>query len=254
MSKIVVDGLKTHYEDHGSGTCICLIHGAQGTVEGFDGMVAVLKKNYRVITPSLPGRSGSDHMTGDVTIKRYSDHVAHLLTKLGIKNTVLIGSSMGGLVTLSFCFDHPDMTLALVLIDSGAKIPTDERIVKLFEDDCEGTTRLAASLGYSKKTPKSVIQEALRYNLAVPKDTVLKDFTATGNFDASSRLHEIKVPTLVVRGSDDILTPPSMTEFLKEGIRGSTVEIIQGAGHSIVVEKPIELSEAITKFLRKHEI
>jgi pimeloyl-ACP methyl ester carboxylesterase len=254
MPMIVVDDLNTHYEDYGRGTCICLIHGAQGTVEGFDGMVEALKKNYRVITPSLPGRSGSDYMTGEVSIKHYSDHVAHLLTKLKIKKAVIGGSSMGGLVTLSFCFDHPDMTLALILIDSGSKIPTDEKTVKLFQDDCEGTTRLAASLGYSRKTPKSVIQEALKYNLAVPKDTVLKDFTATGKFDASDRLQEIKVPTLIIRGSNDILMPKSMTEFLRKGISGSTVKIIQGAGHSSVVEKPKELSEAIIQYLQKHGI
>jgi pimeloyl-ACP methyl ester carboxylesterase len=254
MPVIEVDGLSSHYEEYGEGTSIVLVHGAQGTVEGFDGMVSVLKGKYRVITPSLPGRSGSEDMTGEVTIQRYSDHIAHLLSKLGIKKSVIAGSSMGGLVSLSFYFDHPDMTLALILIDSAAKIPIDERIVKLFEDDCEGTTRLAASLGYSKKTPKSVIEDALKYNLAVKKETVLKDYTATGRFDASSRLHEIRVPTLIIRGSDDILTPRSMTESLKKGIRGSTVRIIQGAGHSSVVDKPKELSEAIIQFLQEHKI
>jgi pimeloyl-ACP methyl ester carboxylesterase len=254
MPVIEIDGLRSHYEDHGEGTSIVLVHGAQGTVEGFYGMVSVLKKKYRVMTPSLPGRSGSEDMTGKVTIQRYSDHIAHLLSKLGIKKSVVAGSSMGGLVSLSFCFDHPDMTLALVLIDSGARIPIDERIVKLFEDDCEGTTRLAASLGYSRKTQRPVIEEALKYNLAVKKETALKDFIATGRFDASSRLHEIKVPTLIIRGGDDILTPQSMTESLKKGIRGSTVRVIQGAGHSSVVEKPKELSEAIIQFLQKHKI
>ncbi|WXG46255.1 MAG: alpha/beta hydrolase [Candidatus Atabeyarchaeum deiterrae] len=254
MPIVEVDGLITHYEECGEGTSIVLVHGAQGTVEGFDGMVRVLKEKYRVITPSLPGRSGSENLSGDVTIEHYANHIAYLLTKIDVKKAVLAGSSMGGLVCLSFCYDHPEMTLALVLIDSGAKIPIDERILKLFEDDCEGTTRMAASMGYSKNTPKNVVEDALKYNLDVPKETVLRDFGATSRFDATDRLHRIKVPTLITMGSDDILTPKPMADTLNKGIKGSVVEIIKGAGHSSVVEKPRELSVAIMRFLQRHNI
>ncbi len=117
MPVIEIDGLGSHYDDHGEGTSIVLVHGAQRTVEGFYGIVAVLKEKYRVTTPSLPERSGSEDMTGKVTIQRYSDHIAHLLSKLGTKKSVIAGSSMGGLVSLCFFFGHPEMTLALVLID-----------------------------------------------------------------------------------------------------------------------------------------
>ncbi len=82
----------------------------------------------------------------------------------------------------------------------------------------------------------------------------MKDLTAIGRFDASSSLHQIRVHTLIIRGGNDILTPQSMTESLKKGIRGSTVRVIQGAGHSIVAEKPKELSEAIIQFLQEHKI
>jgi pimeloyl-ACP methyl ester carboxylesterase len=251
MPKIIVDGLKTHYEEYGEGKAIVLIHGAQGTVEGFDGMVKILRPKYRVITPSLPGRSGSEPMSGDVTIEQYADHVARLLPKINIKKAIVGGSSMGGLVSLSFCFDHPDMALALVLIDTPTKIQIDERIIKLFEDDYEGTTRLAASLGYSKKTPRDVIEAALRYNIACPKETAIKDIRATGQFDPRDRLHEIKVPTLIVRGSDDIITPKSISDILKKGIKGSVVKVIQGAGHSSIVEKPKEICQTIIRFLQE---
>jgi pimeloyl-ACP methyl ester carboxylesterase len=249
-----VDGLKTHYEEHGKGTPIVLVHGAQGTVEGFEGMVRVLRSRYRVITPSLPGRSGSENMPGEVTIERYSDHVAHLLQKIGVQKAAIAGPSMGGLVSLSFCLDHPSMTLALVLINTGARMPIDERIAKLFEEDCEGMTRLATSMGYSKKTPKRVIEKALEYSMNCPKETSVKDMTATGKFDARERLHEVKVPTLIMTGSDDILTPLPMAEFLNNGIAGSTLRIIKDAGHSSIMEKPREISEEIMRFLKEHGI
>ncbi|WXG43740.1 MAG: alpha/beta hydrolase [Promethearchaeati archaeon SRVP18_Atabeyarchaeia-1] len=254
MPKIIVDGLKTHYEEYGEGKPLVLIHGAQGTVEGFDGMIKILRNKYRVITPSLPGRSGSESMSGEVTMKRYSDHIARLLPKINVKNAIVGGSSMGGLVSLSFCFDHPEMTSALVLIDSPAKIQIDEKIVNLFVDDYEGTTRLAASLGYSKNTPKDVVEAALRYNLKVPVETTLKDLRATGRYDPISRLAEIRVPTLIIRGSEDILTPKPMSDILNNRIKGSTIKIIKGAGHSSIVEKPMEVSEAIMQFLRKQSI
>ena len=254
MPKIIANGLKTHYEEYGEGKPFVLIHGAQGTVEGFDGMVKILRTKYKVITPSLPGRSGSESMSGDATIERYADHVARLLPKINVKKAIMGGSSMGGLVSLSFCFDHPDQTLAIVLIDTPAKIQIDERIVKLFEDDYEGTTRLAASLGYSEKTPKEVIEAALKYNIECPKDATINDMRATGKFDPRDRLHEIKVPALIVRGGEDILTPKSMSDTLSKEIKGSTVKVIKGAGHSSIIEKPKEISEVIMDFLQKHDL
>nr|MDO8099147.1 alpha/beta hydrolase [Candidatus Njordarchaeota archaeon] len=254
MPIVAVDGSKTHYEECGKGTSIVLIHGAQGTVEGWEGMVSVLKQKYRVITPSLPGRSGSENMLGEITIERYSDHVSYLLQKIGVEKAVIAGCSMGGLVTLSFGLNHPRMALALVLMATGARMPVDERIVKLFEDDPEGTTRLAASMGYSKKTPKEVIEKALVYNINCPKEAMLNDYAATGKFDARQRLHEIKAPTLIMVGSDDILTPLPMAQFLNTGIVGSTLKIIKDAGHSAIIEKPKELSEEIMRFLEKHRI
>jgi pimeloyl-ACP methyl ester carboxylesterase len=254
MPKIIVNGLRTHYEEYGEGKPFVLIHGAQGTIEGFDGMVKTLRTKYRVITPSLPGRSGSESMNGEVTIERYADHVARLLPKINIKRAIIGGSSMGGLVSLSFCFDHPDMTLAIVLIDTPAKIRIDERVVRLFEDDYEGTTRLAASLGYSKKTPKEVIEAALKYNMECPKNATIEDLRATGKFDPRGRLKEISVPTLIIGGKEDILTPKPMSDILSKGIKGSEVKIIEGAGHSSIIEKPKEISEEIMEFLRKHGI
>jgi 3-oxoadipate enol-lactonase len=249
-----VDGLKTHYEEHGKGAPIALVHGAQGTVEGFEGMVKTLRTKYRVITPSLPGRSGSENMHGQVTIERYSNHVAHLLQKIGVEKTVIGGCSMGGLVSLSFCLDHPTMMLALVLINTGARMPIDERIAKLFEEDCEAMTKLATSMGYSKKTPKNVIEKGLSYSINCPKEASVTDMAATGKFDARERLHEIKAPTLIMTGSDDVITPRPMAEFLNKGIAGSTLRIIKDAGHSSIIEKPREISEEIIKFLQKHRI
>lgn len=254
MPIVVVDGLKTHYEEYGEGAVIVLIHGQQGTVHGWSGMVSVLKQKYRVITPSLPGRSGSEYMSGEVTIKRYSDHVAHLLSKIDVKKAVVGGSSMGGIVSIKFCLDHPDMTLALLLIETGAKMQVDEWMVKNYEDDYEGTTRLISSIGYSRKTPKEVIENALKYNIACPKEAALNDTRALKTFDASDRLHEIKVPTLIMIGSDDKLTPLPMSEFLNKGIAGSTLKVIKDAGHSSINEKPIEISEEVIQFLKKHRI
>jgi 3-oxoadipate enol-lactonase len=254
MPIVPVDGLKTHYEDHGEGTPIVLIHGQMGTVEGWYGMTSVLKQRYRVILPSLPGRSGSEYMSGAVTIKRYSDHVAHLLSKIGVKKAVVGGSSMGGTVSMQFCFDHSEMTLALVLIETGAKMQTDEWLVKNYENDYEGTTRLISSIGYSKKTPKEVIENALKYNLRCPKEAAIIDTRALKTFDATDRLHEIKVPTLIIIGGDDQLTPLPMSQFLNRGIAGSTLKIIKDAGHSSINEKPKEISEEIIRFLKKHRI
>jgi pimeloyl-ACP methyl ester carboxylesterase len=254
MPIIEVDGLKTHYEEYGGGAPIVLFHGAQGTVEGFEGMVKTLKTRYTVILPSLPGRSGSESMDGNVTIKQYSDHIAHLLQKIGIDQTVIAGCSMGGLVSLSFCLDHPSTVLALVLINTGARMPIDERIAKMFEEDCKGMTKLATSMGYSKKTPKNVIERGLAYSVNCPKQASVTDMTATGKFDARERLGEIGAPTLIMTGSDDILTPLPMAQLLKKGIVGSTLKIIKDAGHSSVIEKPREVAEVIIRFLQKHGI
>jgi pimeloyl-ACP methyl ester carboxylesterase len=76
------------------------------------------------------------------------------------------------------------------------------------------------------------------------------DFVACDRFDVTGRVGTIRVPTLVVCGSDDVLTPPKYAQFLAEKIQGARLEIINGAGHMVMTEKPGEFNSRVMEFLQ----
>jgi pimeloyl-ACP methyl ester carboxylesterase len=84
-------------------------------------------------------------------------------------------------------------------------------------------------------------------------EVIYKDFKACDGFNAMDSVKGLKVPALVICGSDDALTPPKYSYFLKEAIEGSMLIVIADAGHMVMMEKPDEVSRAIEDFTRRVE-
>jgi pimeloyl-ACP methyl ester carboxylesterase len=86
--------------------------------------------------------------------------------------------------------------------------------------------------------------------LSTDPATYYADLSACNNFDVMDRLHEIQCPCLIICGSDDQLTPPKYSRFMQERLPQSEVVVIEGAGHMVMLEKPDQVNEAITKFIK----
>jgi len=104
---------------------------------------------------------------------------------------------------------------------------------------------------FSTHADPLLISESEKQLSKINPKVLLGDFVACDNFDIRDRIKEIKIPTLIIVGEKDCMTPPSYSQFLAENILGAQLEIIKDAGHMVMLEKPDEVSKLIVSFINR---
>ena len=102
---------------------------------------------------------------------------------------------------------------------------------------------------FSPKADVAVVREAWMEQVKTDPRVRYFDLLACNHFDVTRRLREISVPTLIIAGRDDTITPPERSEVLHRGLRGSKLVITDDAGHTVPNEKPQEFNAAVSEFL-----
>jgi len=254
LARVTVGGLETSICEAGTGQAIMMIHGATYNHRLWIKQIRAVSSVGEVYALDLPGHGASSRFPADriISIKSYADHVHEVLRALGRSSTVLIGHSMGGAISIMYAMDHPSEVESLILVGTGAKLGVSPAIFQALSSNYEnGITSAMAQLSFSDKTDKRIIEEGAGEMLKCPQDIALADFRACNEFDARASISEIRVPTLVIVGEEDKLTPVKWSEFLHNNIGNSRIRIIKAAGHMVMVEKPSELNACIISFLRK---
>jgi pimeloyl-ACP methyl ester carboxylesterase len=234
-----------------SGPPVVLVHGAGGTHLHWPEEVRALP-GRRVVTLDLPGH-GRSAGPAPRTLAGFAESVVGLLDALAIDAAVIGGHSMGGAIALTLALDAKARVAGLVLVSTGAKLRVAPIILQLTNDP--STLRSAAdaitesSFG-SAASPAA--RRAFADGLAAnPPGLVHDDFAACDSFDVMARLGEIHVPTLVVCGEEDRLTPPKYSEHLRSAISGAPTRLtrVPRAGHAVMLEAPRVVAGAIEDFL-----
>jgi pimeloyl-ACP methyl ester carboxylesterase len=147
--------------------------------------------------------------------------------------------------------EHPSEAEALILIGTGARLAVSPVIFGALSSDYErGIAVDIARLSFSNRTDKHIIDEETSEMLKCPQDIDIADFRACNEFDVRDSISKLEVPTLVIVGDEDKLTPVKWSEYLHARIRNSKIRIVKAAGHMVMVEKPDEVNEHIVSFLR----
>ena len=166
------------------------------------------------------------------------------------QDVILVGHSLGGAVAQLYGLKYRNEVKALILIGTGARLRVHPGFLasvgQMIEDESAWGRYVEDS--YSPFDPKvrpAVVEARMRIGPAV----MLNDLLCCDKFDIIDRIHEIKLPTLVICGSNDEMTPVKYTNYLADKIKGAIKVIIDGATHSVAREKPGEVNQAIEKFL-----
>jgi pimeloyl-ACP methyl ester carboxylesterase len=247
-----VNGLKTFYEDRGKGKPLILIHGACSSTRIWVNQLAGLSNKLRVIAIDLPGHGKTETPNGKGTILLYADHVASFIGKIGLDKATIGGTSMGGLVAQQLCLKYSQLVEKLIIHDSAAKIPVPKAALDLYRSQFESTQKLLSEISFSKKTMKAnpaLVQQHVQEDLKTDRKIATDDYEATGEVDFTNEIGKIIVPTLIVRGGDDLMITVSMAQFLHKNIKGSKLEVIPDAGHVNMIERPDEFNKIILKFM-----
>lgn len=233
------------------GPTVVFVHGAGGAQDQWRFQLRHLGSRWNTLAMDLPGH-GKSQGDGHRTIQEYRDFIRDLLDTLVIPRMVLVGHSMGGGIAQRFALAYPGRLVALVLVGTGARLRVHPDILASFRrGDLEEAGQLISRWAYSQNAlPATVAQGAEAF--ARNSGSVLEgDFLACDAFDAMGEISAIRIPTLVICGEDDRLTPVKYTQFLHQRIPGATLATIRGAGHMAMLEKPVEFNRILTTFLEK---
>jgi 3-oxoadipate enol-lactonase len=247
------------YDDAGEGRPVVFVHGFPHHRKAWAAQLRALAGHSRAIAVDLPGFGESD-MPERFTMDAWANGLARFLDALEIERAIIAGLSMGGYVTLAFWRLHRERVLALVLADTRAGADTEEGKQKRRETidlaRHEGPTAVARALlpgmiGKSTREREPSVVAAMRAMLeSTSVDSIVGASEAMMNRpDATSLLATIDVPTLIIVGEEDVLTPPKESRAMHAAIPGSRLEIIPSAGHVSNVERPAAFNQVLTEFI-----
>jgi pimeloyl-ACP methyl ester carboxylesterase len=265
MAYAIINGIRMHYEIAGTGDAVLLISGLSMPGAMWAPQVKALAPHFRVLTFDNRGVGETDLPPEPVyTTGQMADDAAALLRQLKIARAHVVGISMGGTIAQELALRHPQLVRSLVLVSTWAK--ADARFVQVIESWMSLASRVPIeeryrhvffpwvfSPGFFEK--KDNVETAFRGAMAYPHQTKAEaiERQARGIFAWNGtrvgRLGAIKVPTLVVAGKDDILTPPDFSRALAKLIRRARLSLISG-GHSVILEQADTFNRALVRFLK----
>jgi pimeloyl-ACP methyl ester carboxylesterase len=261
-----LDGLKLHYLDWGGpGLPLVMLHGFSGHAHTWDHTAGALSHEYRVLALDQRGHGDSDWASGYGS-KPMVDDLLHFLDRLAVDRATLMGLSMGGIVAYTFAAACPDRVERLIVLDIGPEISP------------IGLERISASLGKSDvfASEDEAVAQA-RADNPRPTDANLRhrvshnlrplpDGTLTFKWDKALRdgsatrdeptlearwnaWRAVKCPILLIRGDDsDILSPETAKRMVAENPNVS-LALVADCGHSITLDRPEGLLQAVTPWL-----
>ena len=263
------NGIRTYYEEDGSGPPLVLIHGYSGDLTMWLRVRPSLALHYRLICYDARGHGRSDipEDAALYTMAAYADDLRDLLRERGVDAAHICGASMGGMVALEFAMRYSQMVNGLILSDSSAGpgcVDLSEGI-RMREEEIERSQAFASAHGIEALAVRQL--ETGRVPAAVRDDPYLRErflsrmrsltthgFVNSGKArrertDYSDQLAALSMPVLVVAGERDVLVPAA--EHLHEHIPDSRLQIIPDAGHPAVTDQPQAFSAAVLAFLKE---
>ncbi len=254
-----VNGITLNYEDRGQGLPLLLIHGFPLSNAMWQQQIEALSASYRVIAPDLRGFGTSDITPGPYPMETFANDLVALLDTLAIEQAVLCGLSMGGYISFAFLRDYAERIRGLILCDTRAR-----------DDSDEGKATRETNAQLVEREGANAIADRMLPNLLSPnapqeRHDMLRAIIA-GNSpqaiaaalrgmgmrpDSSDLLPTITVPTLLVVGEEDALSPPSEMRELQQHIPDCELAVIPAAGHVANLDNPQAFNEAVSGFLAK---
>jgi pimeloyl-ACP methyl ester carboxylesterase len=256
---VEVEGFRLGYERVGTGPAVVLLHGYAGDGRSVWGpQLDALSDDFTLIAWDAPGAGSSSDPLEDLGMRGYADCLAGFIQALGLDQPHVVGLSFGGALALELHRRHPQSAATLTLVSAYAgwrgSLPDDV-----------AEARLQQALALADLSPQELVDTLLPTMFATsPAPDVVEAFadslraTHPVGFRAMARaaaedlrgaLAGVDVPTLLIAGDQDVRAPLAVAQALHASIRGSTLVVLQGAGHVCNLEAPGAFNTALRTFL-----
>jgi len=259
MPEAFINGISLYYEIDGSGKdSLVLIHGL-----GSDGTAWALQRpafaqSFRLIIPDLRGHGRSSGYDKPYTIQEIATDIVHLLDHNQVEKAHILGSSMGGMVAQCLGIFYPQRVSRLVIANSESYISPRLRMI------LENWIDLAEHLGYRAYIQNTIpwvytesffndhvdLIKARIDELSIrPVAALVQAAKAVLSYDVSGLLDRISVPSLIISSELDTLVASENAQVFMENIPNAHLEIINGSGHMVAIERPKTFNEIVLRFL-----
>ncbi len=247
----VTSGL--YYTVHEGGTGeqknIILLHDAGSTHSCWPVELRRLP-GYTIYALDLPGHGRSDGV-GCQKVDTCCDRLIDFMASLGLYQAAFIGHGLGGAIALNMALDYSQHVTSLGMISSGASFNPPPELLSYLSSPVTtpaALERLQARM-FTENTSPAVIRRSMEALKTTRSSVLYGDWLAMAQFDASARISEVKVPVYLACGSLDRLTPPSQSRSLSGMLPQAKLDLIDGAGHMLLLERPQALADGLKAFL-----
>jgi len=236
--------------DEGDGEILLLLHGLFGALSNWDSVVKRFSENYRVMIPLLPIYTMPVKEAGLESLNKF---VEGFVEDQKISNLNIIGNSLGGHVGLIFTLKNPDKVKRLILTGSSG----------LFENAMGGSFPKRGSYDYiqervaytfydPKTATKELVDEVFETTKSIPKALrIVAIAKSAQRNNMADEIPNIKVPTLLIWGLNDTITPPYVGHEFDRLIPNTTLRFIDKCCHAPMMERPEEFNEILENFLEE---
>ena len=254
-----INGINLCYDEGGinEGETVVLIHGLSSSKEDMFYLRDVLEDKYKVYTIDCRGHGKSDKMMG-YTLNDHAKDVISFCNSLNSNSINLIGYSMGSYIALKAGEIEPELFKKIVLIGTkgDGKSSSVEKLVKdegyeIGEISSFKFKRILLKSLFAPKTSVFTKLKVLKYRSKVKltQEDKLAENKALENFDNFKDIDRVTVPVLVIAAESDKINPPEYGLKVANSIKNSQFEVINDAGHFMLLEKPEELEKLIKNFI-----
>jgi 3-oxoadipate enol-lactonase len=258
---IAVSNFHMSYQELGEGNIpVVFLHGFPFDKSMWAEQLEFLKSSYRVIALDIRGYGKSIDEESEFSIEMFGDDLISFMDALYIEKAIICGLSMGGYIALNAHQRYPERFEALVLCDTQciadpAEIK-EKRLNAILDIEADGIEKFNESLiqnlfhKESLTNKKSVVKNlSIVVNSNSPQ-VISQGLIALANrSETCSSLSSVNIPTLIICGREDTLTPLSESEKMYKSIKGSTLRVIDDAGHVSNLEQPKVFNQYLKEFL-----
>jgi pimeloyl-ACP methyl ester carboxylesterase len=262
MKRIEIDALGIAYERTGGGPPVVLLHGGVSDHREWRPQVDRLAEEFDVVAWDAPGNGASDDPPPGWRMPEYADCLASFIRALALDRPHVVGLSFGSTLALELYRRHPELPRSLALLGAYAgwagSLPPEEiaaRLTGVERDLAHSPAELASTWLPTLLTadaPPGLAEELFAIVADVHPDGTRTMVRAMAEADLRDVLPRVAAPTLLLYGELDARSPLRVARDLHERIPGSTLVVVEGAGHMVNVEAPERTTAELRTFLAAH--
>ncbi len=255
-------GTKIYYERWGSGGLpIVFLH--PWSTNGYIWYYQLFHfaRSRTSLTLDHRGHGRSDKPPAGYSIQEHAADTAAAMQAAGIDKAMVVGNSIGGMIAMQLCLDHPERVAGLLILSSGTALsesmPREALEAMMRDRDATFSQLLEGTLSARSKRERPEILDLMKSQFQIeanfPRhvfDSAARDPNGVFNWNIKARLGEIRRPTLVIAGEEDNATPVAANKLLADNIPGARLNVIKEVGHFYQLERPAEFNAALEEFTR----